>query len=177
MFLDRDGVINRTLVRNGRPYPPESLKNFDILQGVAETLRNLRAAGFLNIVVTNQPDVATGKQKREVVEAMHDRLRASLAIDDIRACFCVEGANCPCYKPKPGMLLDAARDWNIDLAQSYMVGDRWRDVGAGQAAGCRTIFIDCGYTERRPNNPDHIVSNLSEAGKIILGLQKLIERS
>ena len=133
-------------------------------------MRELRAAGFLNIVVTNQPDVATGKQKREVVEAMHGHVRACLAVDDIRACFCVEGPNCPCYKPKPGMLLDAASDWNIDLTQSFMVGDRWRDVGAGQAAGCRTIFIDCGYREQRPDKPDFVAADLLQAGKFILSV-------
>lgn len=168
VFLDRDGVINRAGVRDGRPYPPQRFEDLEILPGVAETLRRLRVAGFLNIVATNQPDVATGRQERRVVDAIHNHLRASLALDDVRACFCVEGPNCPCYKPAPGLLLEAARDWGIDLARSFMVGDRWRDVGAGKAAGCRTIFIDRGYTEPRPDNPDFIVSDLSEAGRIIL---------
>ena len=171
VFLDRDGVINRSPVRDGRPYPPESLETFEILPGVAQTLEDLRAAGFLNIVVTNQPDVATGKQRREVVEAMHEHIRSRLALDDIRACFCVEGPKCPCYKPKPGLLLEAAQDWRIDLEQSFMVGDRWRDVGAGQAAGCRTIFIDRGYREQRPDNPDFVVSDLPQAGEIVLRFQ------
>lgn len=176
VFLDRDGVINRPLVRDGRPYPPEGLEDFEILPGVAEALQALRTAGFLNIVVTNQPDVATGKQTRAAVEAMHDLIRARLALDDVLACFCVEGPKCPCYKPAPGLLLEAARSWGIDLAESFMVGDRWRDVGAGKAAGCRTIFIDRGYTERQPDGPDFVVSDLPEAGKIILKLQKVRSR-
>ena len=169
VFLDRDGVINRAVVRDGRPYPPESRETFEILPGVAETLERLRAADYLNIVVTNQPDVATGKQEREVVEAMHDFIRSRLALDDIRACFCVEGPQCPCYKPAPAMLLEAARDWDIDLSASFMIGDRWRDVGAGKAAGCRTIFVDRRYAEKAPDDPDFVVADLPEAGRIILG--------
>ncbi len=170
VFLDRDGVINRAVVRNGRPYPPDSLADFVILPGVRETLLALRSAGYLNIVATNQPDVATGKQDREVVDAMHSRIRNTLAVDEICACFCVEGPDCPCYKPLPGMLLNAAQNWGVDLERSFMVGDRWRDVGAGRAAGCTTLFIDYGYAERRPENPDFVVRDLPDAGRVILSL-------
>jgi len=168
VFLDRDGVINASVVKNGRPYPPNSLKELIVLPGVKETLLNLHRAGFLTIVVTNQPDVATGKQKREVVEAIHGFLMDSLFIDDIKTCFCIEGEGCECYKPKPKMILDAAYERNIDLCSSFMIGDRWRDIGAGQAAGCKTFFIDYGYDERQPERPDFVVGSLFEAGQIIL---------
>ena len=168
VFLDRDGVLNASVVRGRRPYPPDSLADVRILPGVEKTLQAFHLAGFKNIVVTNQPDVAIGKQKREVVEAIHDFMFKNLHIDDIKTCFCVEDDDCDCYKPKPKMLIDAAREWHIDLSQSFMVGDRWRDVGAGKAAGCKTFFIDYGYGERRPDNPDYIVTDLAEAGRIIL---------
>lgn len=168
VFLDRDGVLIRAVVRDGRPYPPATLDDMEILPGVADTLLKLREAGYLNIVVTNQPDVFRGIQPRAVMDAMHDRLRDTLALDDIRACLCEEGPDCPCYKPAPGMLVDAARDWGVDLGKSAIVGDRWRDVGAGQAVGCETFFVDCGYQEKQPDRPDHIVADLSEAGAIIL---------
>lgn len=168
VFLDRDGVINRAFVRGGRPYPPDTLQEMEILPGVVETIEDLHRAGFLVIVATNQPDVATAKQKREVVEAMHRKLFDTLAIDDIKVCYGVEGDDCPCYKPKPGMLVEAAHEWNIDLTRSYMVGDRWRDIGAGRAAGCHTVFIDYGYNERRPEDPDYVVRDIFEAGRIIL---------
>lgn len=168
VFLDRDGVLNASVVREGRPYPPDSLADVRILPGVKETLQAFHNAGFKNIVVTNQPDVATGKQRREVVEAIHGFMLKELNIDDIRTCYCVEGDDCDCYKPKPKMLIDAARQWHIDLTQSFMVGDRWRDIGAGKAAGCKTFFIDYDYGERRPDNPDYIVKDLAEAGRIIL---------
>jgi D-glycero-D-manno-heptose 1,7-bisphosphate phosphatase len=168
VFLDRDGVINRSVVRAGKPYPPPSLEAMSIMPGVESALRSLRAAGLLNIVVTNQPDVATGVQRRETVEAMHAELRRALAIDEIRVCYHAEADGCACRKPRPGMLIDAARKHAIDLGASFMVGDRWRDVDAGEAAGCTTFFIDYGYDERRPTNPDYTVGSLLEASSIIL---------
>lgn len=168
VFLDRDGVINRSVVENGRPYPPKSLEDLEILPGVAEALLQFRERGFVNLIATNQPDVTTGKTTQAIVDAIHDHLMAHLAIDAIYACYCVEGPDCDCYKPKPGLLLQAADEWKVDCAQSFMVGDRWRDVGAGKAANCRTIFIDYEYQERRPDGPDHIVKSLQDAAPIIL---------
>lgn len=168
VFLDRDGVLNRATVRNGKPYPPASLAEFELLPGVADAVRALSGAGYRVIVATNQPDVATGTQRREVVEAMHEALRRELPVDDIRVCWHVEADNCDCRKPKPGLLTAAARDWGIDLERSVMVGDRWRDVGAGRAAGCRTIFVDHGYAEQRPEHADAVVGSLPEAVSLIL---------
>lgn len=168
VFLDRDGVINRAVVRDGRPYPPATVAALEILPGVPEALAALRAAGFLNVVVTNQPDVRTGAQDREVVEAMHGQLMRSLAIDAIEVCYHVDADDCDCRKPRPGMLHAAARRLAIDLAASFLVGDRWRDIAAGQAAGCRPLFIDYGYSERRPEPPYAVVGSLAEAAARIL---------
>lgn len=169
VFLDRDGVINRAVVRDGKPYPPDSVAELEILPGVPQALAALRAAGFLNVVVTNQPDVATGKQRREVVEAIHARLARELAVDAIKVCYHAAADGCGCRKPKPGMLLEAAADHGIDLASSYLVGDRWRDVAAGQAAGCRTAyFIDYGYQEQQPAQPFVAVESLAAATRGIL---------
>jgi D-glycero-D-manno-heptose 1,7-bisphosphate phosphatase len=168
VFLDRDGVINRGVVRDGRPFPPDRPEDLEILPGVPEALERLRSAGYLNVVVTNQPDVATGKQRREVVEAMHARLASELAIDAIKACFHVDADDCGCRKPRPGMLLEAAQELGIDLSASYMVGDRWRDVAAGQAAGCKALFINYGYAEKRPNEPFVAVKSLPAAADLIL---------
>lgn len=168
VFLDRDGVIIRTNVRDGKPYAITSFDEFEVLDGAAEAIEKLHGAGFLTIVVSNQPDVVTGKVERAVVEAINDRLMKDLAIDEIRVCYEVDGPEATCYKPKPGMLLDAADAHAIDLEHSYMVGDRWRDVGAGKAAGCSTVFIDQGYCEQRPEAPDFIASALPEAADWIL---------
>jgi len=168
VFLDRDGVLNRAALRDGKPYPPASLIEFEILPGVRETLLRLRNAGFLLIVATNQPDVAKGTQRREVVEAMHAQLMNQLPLDDIKVCWELDSPSCTCYKPKPGMLLAAACERDIGLARSYMVGDRWRDVGAGKAAGCFTILIDRGYAEPLNETPDATCADLQEAAAIIL---------
>ena len=168
VFLDRDGVINRTLVREGRPFAPAVLEQFDLLPGVIGAIAALKNAGFHVIVVTNQPDVGNGTVAREVVEAMNTRVRRECRVDDVRVCYHTEAEGCACRKPKPGLLVDAARDWSLDLSRSYMVGDRWRDIGAGRAAGCRTVLIDYNYAERRAENPDIIVKSLSEASQRIL---------
>jgi D-glycero-D-manno-heptose 1,7-bisphosphate phosphatase len=168
VFLDRDGVLNRAVVRNGRPYPPATAEEFEILPGAAEAVRKLRDAGFLLVGATNQPDVARGTQRREVVEAMNDRLLAAMPIAAILVCY-EDGDDCPRRKPNPGLLLEAAEDHAIDLPASYMVGDRWRDVEAGRRAGCRTVFIDRGYDERRPDPPaDHDAADLTDAADWIL---------
>ena len=168
VFLDRDGVLNDVEVRGGKPYPPPDRASVRILPGVARSLRDLRAAGWLTIVVTNQPDVATGLQTREGLEAIHEYLCSALAIDAIKSCLHVDQHACDCRKPRPGMLLSAAREQNVDLGRSWMVGDRWRDVEAGHAAGCQTIWIDRGYTERTPSCPAFTTTSLPEARDIIL---------
>jgi D-glycero-D-manno-heptose 1,7-bisphosphate phosphatase len=168
VFLDRDGVINRVVLRESRPYPPGSLEEFEFLPGVAEAVRGLHRAGFRLIVVTNQPDVATGVQCRKIVEAMHERIRSTLPVDDIKVCYHIDRDDCLCRKPKPGMLLEAAHEWTLDLDRSFLVGDRWRDIEAGKAANCKTILIQSDYQEKRPESPDAIVGSLLEASMLIL---------
>ncbi len=168
VFIDRDGVIVRAAVRHGKPFPPERLEDVEILAGVHEAFDRLRAAGFLLVVVTNQPDVARGRQSRAEVEAIHARLRDRLPIDDIRVCYHDDADGCDCRKPAPGLLLAAAAALGVDLRRSVMVGDRWRDVEAGRRAGCATVFIDSGYDEQRPEGADAAVSSLLEAADWIL---------
>jgi len=168
-FLDRDGVINRAIVRAGRPYPPASVAELEILPGVASALGALRAAGFRLIVVSNQPDVARGSTPQAAVAQINEALLSALPLDAIRCCLHDHQHECDCRKPRPGLLLRAAAEFGIDLSSSWMVGDRWRDIAAGRAAGCRTIFIDYAYDEARPQQPHHCVASLAEAAQIILG--------
>lgn len=170
VFLDRDGVINRALVREGKPYPPSRLAEFEILPGVEAACARLKQAGFLLVVATNQPDVGRGTLTQEIVEATHARMCRVLPIDRVEVCYHPGkgGSDCDCRKPKPGMLLRAARELDIDLRASWMVGDRWRDIDCGHAAGCRTILIDYGYAEELRQNPDFRAHSLQEAADIIL---------
>ena len=168
VFLDRDGVLNRAIVRDGRPYPPRNVAELEVLPGVEQALTALREAGFFLVVVTNQPDVARGTTTKRAVETINAALGAQLPIDEFRTCFHDSGDECDCRKPKPGALLAAAAHYDIDLYDSFMVGDRWRDAEAGRRAGCRTIFIDYGYQEKKPEVVDYRASSLLEASKIIL---------
>jgi len=168
VFLDRDGVINRAIVREGKPYPPAGLAELEILPGVPEALSQLRMVGLRLIVVTNQPDVARGRQTWEDVQALHAALQAQLPLDEFRVCCHDDADRCVCRKPAPGMLLAAAREHNLDLSASFMVGDRWRDVEAGRRAGCSTVFIDYGYAEPMGSLPDVRVQSLAEATDWIL---------
>jgi len=172
VFLDRDGVINRAEVREGKPYPPANLAVMELLPGVPAALQALHAAGWMLIVVTNQPDVARGTTPRAVVEAINAHLEQTLPIDEFRTCYHDSGDGCDCRKPLPGALLAAAREHDIDLGRSFMVGDRWRDVEAGQRAGCKTVFINYGYAEKQPESCDYKSQSLQEAAAIILGEMK-----
>jgi D-glycero-D-manno-heptose 1,7-bisphosphate phosphatase len=168
VFLDRDGVVNRAFLREGKPYPPATLSDLRVLPGVREACGKLREAGFALILVTNQPDIARGTVPADQVAEMNARLRRYLQLDDIRVCPHDDEAHCECRKPQPGLLLQAAQTWNIDLPASYVVGDRWRDVEAGHRAGCRAIFIDRGYREQQPDGPFLRVRSLAEAANWIL---------
>jgi len=169
VFLDRDGVINKAIVRDGKPYPPTCLEEFAILDGVPEALSQLKAHWFSLIVATNQPDVGRGTLAKDIVEQMHAKMCQDLPIDRVEVCYHPGGAEYSAFrKPAPGMLLRAARELGINLEQSYMIGDRWRDIDCGAAAGCKTIFIDCGYDETLRRQPDFRAANLTEAVKIIL---------
>lgn len=169
VFLDRDGVINRAIVHDGKPYPPANLAALEILPGVSEAMYSLHEAGWLLIVVTNQPDVARGATPRADVEAINTHLQKCLPIDEFRTCYHDSGDGCDCRKPQPGALLAAANAHGIELTLSYMVGDRWRDTEAGERAGCKTIFLDYGYDEKQPERFNHRVRSLAEAADIILG--------
>jgi len=169
VFLDRDGVLNDAILREGRPYPPASLAQLRVAEGAAEALARLKGAGFLLIVVTNQPDVARGAQTRAAVEEMNRALAAELPVDEFVVCWHDGREECSCRKPKPGMVLDAAARRGIDLERSFLIGDRWRDIDCGHAAGVRTVWIDRGYRERGPGRPaDYRCASIADAAEWIL---------
>lgn len=172
VFLDRDGVLNAAVVRSGKPHPPASAEDVVLLPGVVEACATLRSAGRVLICITNQPDIARGLQTREAVDAINGAIRRACALDDVRVCPHDDADGCGCRKPSPGLITDAARDWGISLAGSVVVGDRWRDVESGRRAGCRTVFIDHGYAERRPEAPDFVAGSLSQAVPWILAVEE-----
>jgi D-glycero-D-manno-heptose 1,7-bisphosphate phosphatase len=168
VFLDRDGVLNNAVIRNGKPYPPNGLHEVHIMPGVREGLAALKAAGYLLIAVTNQPDVARGRVTRASVEEINQCLMDELPLDDFKTCYHDNADNCDCRKPKPGNILKSAEEYQIDLKKSFMIGDRWSDVEAGRRAGCRTIHLDSGYVEMAPEKPDFNAGNFTRAVEFIL---------
>jgi D-glycero-D-manno-heptose 1,7-bisphosphate phosphatase len=172
VFLDRDGVLVRAIVREGKPYPPRNLSEVEIVFDAVEALSQLKSAGYLLIVVTNQPDVARGAQDRAVVENINAYLGARVPIDDCLMCYHEDQDGCTCRKPLPGLILLAAEKHHVDPKSSFLIGDRWRDIDAGYAAGCRTILIDHGYLERAPvHAPNVTVTSLKDAAAWILSAE------
>lgn len=169
IFLDRDGIINRAIVRDGKPYPPMNLDEMELLPWTSDSLRGLHNLGYMLIGITNQPDVARGRQTRQAVEAMHAWLLRQLPLQAIFVCYHDEADHCNCRKPRPGLILEAADKYHLDLSQSWMVGDRWKDIAAGQAAGLRTIFVDYRYSESYACPPaEFVVEDTTQVSHIIL---------
>lgn len=164
VFLDRDGVLNHAIIKKGKPYPPANLDELQIMEDGFAALSRLKAAGFFLICVTNQPDVARGKILKTTVEAINQAISQALPLNEIRVCYHDDDDNCACRKPLPGLLLNAACEHDIALTNSFMIGDRWRDIDAGWRAGCKTILLDYAYQEKSSTiAPDFITTTLTEA--------------
>lgn len=168
VFLDRDGVLVANTWRDGRAVAVRTVAQMELLPGAQDALARLKEAGFGLAVVTNQPDVSTGHIDAREMEGMNSWLRERLPIDAIKICTHVDRDGCACRKPKAGLLLEAAVELGLDVARSYMIGDRWRDISAGAAINCRTILVGDGYGEKFPDPPDHIASDIAAASKIVL---------
>jgi len=166
IFLDRDGVINKAILKDGKPFSPRRFEEFKLLNGIREVLEKFRKKKFLNIIVTNQPDIARGLIKMETLEKMHKFIEENLPIDDIFVCPHDDIDNCHCRKPKPGMLLRAAKKWHINLKESFIIGDNWKDIEAGKAAGCATVLLDNLYNKEV--EADFRAGDIDLAMKIIL---------
>jgi D-glycero-D-manno-heptose 1,7-bisphosphate phosphatase len=173
VFLDRDGVLIAGRVLCGRPVPFDSdHSQFEFLEGVREACLALRSCDALLVMVTNQPDIARGKIELISVQKVNTDIRDALCLDDVRLCP-HDGDCCECRKPKPGMILDSARHFGVDLSRSVMVGDRWRDIAAGVNAGVKTVFVDHHYDEEQPERPDFICHSLFEAVPFIKTIIRL----
>lgn len=167
VFLDRDGILNKAVIIDRKPFPPVTIKELEIPEGVKEGLLLLKKAGYLLIVITNQPDVSRKTTTEKCVSEMNEFLRNELPLDDIFCCFHDGNDNCSCRKPKPGMVFSASKKWNIDLSMSFLIGDRWRDIETGKNSGVRTILIDYHYDEKYVK-PDFSCQDFTEATNIIL---------
>lgn len=166
VFLDRDGIINKVILRAGQPFAPSIFDEFELVDGVNHILQRFKAEGFLNIIITNQPDIARGLMVWETLNKMHGFIEKQLPIDDIFVCPHDDAGKCQCRKPQPGMILEAAEKWSVTLRSSFVVGDRWKDIEAGRRAGCITILLD--YPYNKGVTADFRVNDLRSAAEVIL---------
>ena len=171
VLLDRDGVINKAIVKNGLPTSPNSLDELEILPGVKESILRLKKLNFICIVVTNQPDVPRRKINKNTVIKINNFLKKKIKLDDIFVCYHDDKDNCNCRKPKPGLLLQAGKKWNVDFKKSFMIGDRWRDIQAGEKVECKTIYLDYNYKDIKPKNTDFVTDKLLNVVYLIENLQ------
>ena len=167
VFLDRDGVINKAIIKDGKPLSPDSLKELEILPGVNQSIIKLKKLNFVCLVVTNQPNVSRKIIDKNSVIQINNFLKNKIPLDDIFVCYHDDKDNCDCRKPKPGLLLEAGKKWNVDFRKSFMIGDRWRDIEAGRNVGCKTIFLDYKYSETKPIKPSFVSNTLLNAVHII----------
>ena len=150
VFLDRDGVVNRAILVNGLPKSPRSVDEIEILEGVVEAVKVIKTLKLIPIVITNQPDVARNITSQNQINQINSQIGSVTGIEHFYTCFHDDSNKCNCRKPAPGLIYQAANDLSLDAQKSYLVGDRWRDISAGQDAGCKTFFIDYGYPEKKP---------------------------
>jgi len=163
IFLDRDGVLNEAFIKEGLPTSPKTFEELKILPDVKEAIIRLKKLNFICLVVTNQPDVARGKINKKTVIKINNFLKNEIELDDFFVCYHDDIDNCNCRKPKPGLLLEASKKWNVDFKKSFMIGDRWRDIQSGEKAGCKTIYLDYNYREKKPKSPDFVTDTLLNA--------------
>jgi len=167
VFLDRDGVINQAQVREGLPFSPADMTEFFWVEPIKDVTLELKSLGYLLFCVTNQPDVGRGLQSRAVVESFHTAILAELPLEKIYTCYHDDSDNCSCRKPRPGLIVDAQKEYGLNLAASWLIGDRWKDIDAGTAAGCKTVFLEYGYDEKLRNKPDHTILQLAQLVPLI----------
>lgn len=178
LFIDRDGVINKSIIRNGKPYAPINFLEFEMLDGVEEAFYLLKKSEYMSIIVTNQPDIASGKQTLLSLNKLHNYLQEKYSIDLIRVCPHKEEDGCDCRKPKPGMIISASKKLNININFSYMIGDRWTDILCGQRAGCKeNFYIDNNYSEKKPDKPFTHVPSLLHCVRKILAINDDVDQT
>jgi D-glycero-D-manno-heptose 1,7-bisphosphate phosphatase len=167
LFLDRDGVVIKTLVINGKPVANHDLENLEYVPGIFDLVSFARDRNLVPILITNQPDVARGIVEKDLVDEMNSRIVTETGIEKVFMCCHDDTDRCDCRKPLPGLFYQARLLMNLDLENSFMVGDRWRDVQAAQKAGIEPIYLEGDYQEIAPNGVFHRIKTLEECKLVI----------
>ena len=169
VFIERDGILNLVRVDRQHQVSPLTLEEFHINHALAPLLGKLKAAQFVLIATTNQPGLSRGYQSRRELERMHDRLRQSLPLDDLLVCPHDETDRCPCRKPKPGLIMEAAYTWHLDLDRSFVISDKWQDAEAAREAGCTSLLLQSPWVGT--GHRDFVLPNLDGIVDKILSLR------
>ena len=171
VFLDRDGIINEIIFRNGKLSAPYSLTEFRFLPKVKEAIALFKRNGFLRIVVTNQPEIGRGDYSEKSLQEIHQLMNRKLDLNAVYFCPHDKDGGCSCKKPSIGLVEKAKSEFGIDLSRSFVVGDRWRDIELGKRSGCRTILVNTQATalDTKLVKPDYMVNNLLEAAHLTGG--------
>ena len=165
VFIERDGILNLVRIENGHPVPPLRRSDFRLNLEAIQPIRQLRLAGFKLIVTTNQPWLSHGCLSRYELERMHEQLRQAFPIDDILVCPHEEMDECPCRKPLPGMFIEAAAMWHLDISRSFVLSDKWQDAEAARRIGCISVLVRSPWTGK--GHHDFLAPNLAAAVGII----------
>jgi D-glycero-D-manno-heptose 1,7-bisphosphate phosphatase len=159
VFLERDGILTHPVVVGRNQRSPLTLREFVVRTEVSPLLHELKAAGFLLIVITNQPELSQGSLSRRELDAMHQLLLRTFALDDILVCPHEEMERCSCRKPKAGLLIEAAHKWRLDLSRSFVVSDKWQDAEAARRAGVTSLMLDSPWLG--PGHHDFVLPDLA----------------
>lgn len=173
VFFDRDGILVQAPIVQGRPHSARTVDEIRMIPAAFQLCEVLREARIPTFMITNQPDIARGLIERSVVDEQNQIVARALNLTEVAVCPHDDGDDCYCRKPRPGLIEKLGQKHRINLSTSVVVGDRWRDIDAGVAAGTLTLFIDYGYEERRPKNPTRTVHSTDEMLNAVLGLLHL----
>ena len=163
IFFDRDGVLNAIKRINNKPFPPDNVDELELFPDVRDKLKFLKKLGFYLFLVTNQPDYKRGKQLKKNIVKINSLVKSFYQLDDTFTCWHAYDGQCECRKPKPGMIINASLKYKIYTSKSFMIGDRWKDIEAGNKAGCRSIFLDYNYDEKKPDKYDYSTNSIQDS--------------
>jgi D-glycero-D-manno-heptose 1,7-bisphosphate phosphatase len=166
IFIERDGILNELSTETKKPIPPRTLEEFRVKSEAGPALYELKAAGFILIATTNQPGLSCGYQSRRELDRIHDVLRRRLPLDDLMVCPHDESDYCPCRTPRPGLLIEAAFKWQVNLEYSFVVSNKWQDAEAARFVGCTSLLVNSPWVGKV--HPDYLISGLKDVvGKIL----------
>ena len=169
IFLERDGILNLPEIHEQHQITPATVTRLKINHSAQPVLKKLKAPGFLLIATTNQPGLTNGTVSRLELDRMHDLLQHCFQLDDIMVCPHEEGDDCPCRKPKPGLLTEASFKWRINLEQSFVISDKWQDARAAREVGSFSMIVKSPWAGS--GHHDFVVPDLASVVDKILSLQ------